>query len=287
MNREVMTSEPGNEPISHSVQMPEMLEPVIRMIRQSLPAEKIFLLGSYPANPKTLGVEFDLMVLLDSGDKRPMHEYESLIANRSQDLAMISVSVFQIRIVNQLLVVGNPFFSHICDLRKIIFDGGRLQLVDKQPVVHRLDVDQLTGEFAMLFSRAKAFLCGAISYRVTKDFQLAAFMVHQTVEQTLNAFLSPLMGYRLQTHNLNKLFLYARRFSIRFYEIYPKDTDQEIQLYQTLHKAYIYGRYKDNFRVSEEVLQMLITRAEQLLQLTEYIFYRAIEYMHSGKPILL
>jgi HEPN domain-containing protein len=282
MNREVKASECRNEPVSDRFQSPEILDPVIYTICQSLPAEKIFLLGMYPANPEALGIEYDLMVLFDPGDKRPMHEFESLIANRCHDLAMISVSVFQIQIVNQLLKTGNIFFSFICDPRKILFDNGGFHLANDRLYVQSSDAQKLAAEFSLLLSKAKAFLSGAISYRITQDRQLAAFMLHQTVEHTLNAFLSPFMGYRMQTHNLNKLFLYARRFSIRFYEIFPRDTDKEIRLYQTLHKAYIYGRYKNNFEVDEQTLRILIERSSALLALTELLFNQKIEILQSG-----
>ncbi|HEY2648005.1 MAG TPA: HEPN domain-containing protein [Puia sp.] len=283
MNREVKTSEYRNKPVSDNVQSPGILDPVIYTICQSLPAEKIFLLGIYPANPKVLGVEYDLMVLFDPVEKRPMHEFESLIANRCHDLAMVSVSVFQIQSVNQLLKAGNIFFSFICDQRKMIFDNGKVHLANSYLYIRPSDVHMLNTEFSVLLSRAKAFLSGAISYKITQDFQLAAFMLHQTVEHGLNSFLSPLMGYRMLTHNLNKLFLYARRFSIRFYEIFPGDTDKEIRLYQTLHKAYIYGRYKNNFQVTEEMVLTLIERSSALLQLIELIFNQNIEILLSGK----
>jgi HEPN domain-containing protein len=287
MNREVQTSERRNEPISGSFQSPELLDPVIYTICRLMPAEKIFLLGTYPANPISPGVEYDLMVLIDPGDKRPMYEFESLISNSCHDLAMISVSVFQIQVVNQLLKAGNLFFSFICDPCKLIFDRGRFNTENGQKAVRRSDTDKQVGEFAVLLSKAKAFLSGAMGYQITQDFQLAAFMVHQTVEQGLNAFLSPLMGYRMQTHNLNKLFLYARRFSTRFYEIFPRNSDREIQLYQIMHKAYIYGRYKNNFQVSQEIIQILIPRSARLLELAENIFYQQIEAMQSGKSIFL
>jgi HEPN domain-containing protein len=282
MNREVKTSERRNETISDSFQSPEILDPVIYTICQSMPAEKIFLLGMYPANPKALGIEYDLMVLFDPGDKRPMHEFESLIANRCHDLVMISVSVFQIQIVNQLLKAGNIFFSFICDPGKIIFDSGAIQLAEGSLFLQPSDAHKLKSEFSVLLSKAKAFLSGAISYRITQDHQLAAFMLHQGVEHGLNAFLTPLMGYRMQTHNLNKLFLYARRFSVQFYGIFPRDTDREIQLYQTLHKAYIYGRYKNNFQVAEETLQVLIDRSSALLALTESVFNQKTDVLLSG-----
>jgi HEPN domain-containing protein len=283
MSREVETSEGRIEPISVGFQYPEILDPVIYTICRSLPVDKIFLLGMYTANPKALGVEYDLMVLLDLIDRRPMHEFESLIANRCHDLAMISVSVFQFNIVKQLLKAGNIFFSSICDPRKVIFDNSGTQLTNGNLNVQQSEAHKLAAEFSLLLSKAKAFLSGAISYRITRDHQLAAFMLHQVVEHTLNAFLAPLMGYRMQTHNLNKLFLYARRFSPRFYEIFPRDSDMEIRLYQTLHNAYIYGRYKNDFQVGEETLQMLIERASALLELTELLFNLKIDLLFSGK----
>jgi len=283
MNREVMTSERRSDSISDNIQSPEILDPVIYTICQTLPAEKIFHLGTYQANPKALGFEYDLMVLFDPEDKRPIHEFESLIANRCHDLAMISVSVFQIQIVNQLLKAGNIFFSFICDPRKVIFDNGRTHLAVGSLYIQPSAVHELSAEFSILYSKAKAFLSGAINYKITRDFQLAAFMIHQTVEHGLNALLSPLMGYRMQTHNLNKLFQYARRFSIQFYEIFPRDTDKEIRLYQILHKAYIYGRYKNNFQVAEDILQILIDRSSALLALTEFIFNQKTELLLLGK----
>lgn len=286
MNREVKTSERRNDYVSDCLQSPEILDPVIYTICQSFPVEKIFLIGMYPANPKTLGTEYDLMVLVDPEDKRPMHEFESLINNRCHDLAMISVSVFQIRIVSQLLKAGNIFFSFICDPGKIIFDKGSMPLANDSLLVQPSDAHQLSAEFTVLLGKAKAFLSGAISYRITQDYQLAAFMLHQTVEQGLNAFLSPLMGYKMQTHNLNKLLLYARRISTRFYEIFSRDTDKEIRLYQTLHKAYIYGRYKNNFKVEDETLRILIERSSALLELAELLFNQKIDSLLSGNTII-
>ncbi len=282
MHREVNTSESRIDMLIDIRRSHEILEPVIYTICQAMPVEKIFLAGKYPANPKALGVEYDLAVLLNPLDKRPLHEFESLIENRCHDLAMISVSVFKIEAVDQLLKKGNIFFSNICDPAKILYDSGKMHLgnygcLDRQSTVYKMST-----EFLTLLSKARAFLTGAISYKKTQDRQLAAFMLHQTVEHTLNAFLSPLMGYRIQTHNLTKLFLFARRFSIRIYEIFPRDTDKEIRLYQILHKAYIYGRYKNNFLVEEETIQTLIERSSELLELTEMIFNEKMELLESG-----
>ncbi|HSZ33936.1 MAG TPA: HEPN domain-containing protein [Puia sp.] len=283
MNREVITSELRNDISTHSYQEPDILDPIIYIICQAMPVEKIFLLGIYPANPSTLGIEYDLLVLFNALDKRPTHELESLILNRCHDFAMISVSVFNINKVNQMLREGNIFFSSICNSEKILFDKDGLHLANSSLCEQRPDFYKIEAEFSGLMSKASAFLRGAISYRKTNDFQLSAFMLHQTVEHTMNAFLCPLMGCRIQTHNLTKLLLYARRFSIRFYEIFPRDTDKEVKLYQTLQKAYIYGRYKNNFQVEEETLLILVDRSVALIALAEFVFKEKIEILQSGR----
>jgi hypothetical protein len=87
------------------------IDPIIYCICESMHTEKIFLLGTYPAFPQSFGLEYDLLVLVDSSYKKPMHEFESLIANRCHDLAMAAASVHKTEAVNKLLQQGNIFFS--------------------------------------------------------------------------------------------------------------------------------------------------------------------------------
>jgi uncharacterized protein len=258
------------------------LDPIIYSVCESMHTEMIFLLGTYPTFPQSFGIEYDLLVLIDSIYKKPMHEFESLIANRCHDFAMVTTSVHKTDVIKQLLAQGNIFFSTLCRTENLVFNGIDKPLKSSTASVAVIKVEELEKEFLSQYSRAQSFLSGAISYRITGDNQLAAFMLHQTLEQALNAFLTPLIGYRLQTHNLNKLFLYARRLSQEFYLVFPRNTDGEIQLYQTLHKAYIYGRYKNNFQISKEVLQVLVERVSALVNMTRTIFYDKLELLRNG-----
>lgn len=267
----------GVDFISGDLQTPDPLEPIIYLICESMQVEKIYLIGTYPACPPVLGSVYDLLILIRSADKRPMHEFESLIENRCHDLAMLNASVYKIEVVDQLLKGGNIFFSSLCDPDHLVYDAGRLSLQKAELLNAKPNCEDLKDEFRKSFAKARAFHSGAIGYRITADYQLAAFMLHQTVEHALNAFISPIIGHRIQTHKLNKLFLYARRVSPELTGIFPVNTDKEIRLYQTLHKAYIYGRYKNNFLVAEETVQTLIDRAGLLLDKTELAFRRKLE----------
>lgn len=283
MNNMITCPENNLDFIFGNFRTPHPIDSIIYTISESMRTEKIFLLGTYPAFPPSLGQEFDLLVLIDSSTKKPMHEYESLIANRCHDLAMVTASVHKTEVINQLLQQGNIFFSTLCSMEKLVFNSILDAHTNENSNRIAFKIEDLEKEFNNQYIKARSFLSGAISYRITGENQLAAFMLHQTVEQALNGFLTPLIGYRLQTHNLNKLFLYARRLSYIFYAVFPRNTDAEIQLYQILHKAYIYGRYKNNFQIGKEVLEILIERIRELLDMTRLIFYEKIEELKNGE----
>jgi uncharacterized protein len=275
--------EPSFEYGSEGKGSSDHLEPVIHTICKSMPVEKIFHVGTYVANPEILGLEYDLLVLIGTEEKRPLCEIESLIENRCHDFTMVTASVYKISTINELLKAGNMYFHSLCLNRNTIFDAGNTKMTISQIQNKNILHENMVKEFGQMIAKARSFFSGACAYRDSGDYQLSSFMLHQVFEQALNSFLTPMMGFRLQTHNLNKLFLHVRRFSIRFCNIFPRNTDSEIRLYQLLHKAYIYGRYKNNFEVGEEKVNMLIERAAAILGMTTAIFYEKADQLFSGE----
>ena len=258
------------------------LDPVIHAICKSMPVEKIFHVGTYVANPEILGLEYDLLVLVGAGEKRPLCECESLIENRCHDFTMVTASVYKITSINELLKSGNMFFHLLCLSGNTIFDVGNIKMAISQIQDKNVFHENMVKEFGPMIAKARSFFSGACAYRDSGDHQLSSFMLHQVFEQALNSFLTPMMGFRLQTHNLNKLFLNIRRFSMRFCSVFPRNSDSEISLYRVLHKAYIYGRYKNNFEIPEEKVDILIERAAAILDMTTAIFYEKADQLFSG-----
>lgn len=259
------------------------IEPVILTICGAMHTDMIFLIGAYPAFPSSLGIEYDLLVLVDSGYKKPMHEFESLIANRCHDLAMVTASVYKTETVRQLLNRGNVFFSSLCKENNLVYAGKNILLPDNNTLCIPVNTGVLETGFSWQHARAQGFFSGAMGYCKSGNNQLSAFMLHQAVEQGLNAFLGPLMGYSLQTHNLSKLLIYARRLSKKLYALFPRNTDAEIRLFQTLYRAYIYGRYKNNFQIAKEELLILVERVTELLEMTRVIFFEKVDGLKNGK----
>jgi HEPN domain-containing protein len=256
------------------------LVPVINIIKNSMDVEKIFLLGNYPLQPADLGEEYDLLVLVKDTHNRPNDEFESLIHNRSIDTVPVNASVFKLSKVNEMILNGNYFFSAFCVPEKLIYDAGRIRL-ESPPAKHDLPGFKVLKQIHEgMMEKANGFVAGAINFYQSNDFSLSGFMLHQAAEHGLNSLLQPLMQFRLHTHNLHKLMRITRRFSIEVFNLFPRDTDTEIRLFQLLQKAYIHARYKDNFEVKEEDAAVLLERTKLLLQKVGEEFERIL---HSIK----
>lgn len=105
-------------------EMEDPLGTVINIIKNSMDAEKIFLLGNYPLQPGELGDEYDLLILVKDTHNRPNHEFESLIHNRSANTVPVNASVFKLSKVNEMILNGNYFFSTFCVPEKLIMMRG-------------------------------------------------------------------------------------------------------------------------------------------------------------------
>lgn len=257
-------------------EMEDPLVPVINIIKNSMDAEKIFLLGNYPLQPAELGDEYDLLILVKDTHNRPNDEFESLVHNRSSDTVPVHASVYKLSKVNEMIGNGNYFFSTFCVPEKLIYDAGRIQLeipVAKHDLPRLKVLKQIhTG----MMEKANGFVAGAINFFESKEFSLSGFMLHQAAEHALNSLLQPLMQFRLHTHNLHKLMRITRRFSLEIFNLFPRDTESEIRLFQLLQKAYIHARYKDTFEVKEEEAAVLLERIKLLLHTAGEEFERIV-----------
>ena len=150
--------------------------------------------------------------------------------------------------------------------KKLIYDASRIQLESPLPKHDLPRLKVLKEIHNGLMEKANGFVAGAINFYESKELSLSAFMLHQAVEHGLNSLLQPLMQFRLHTHNLHKLMRMVRRFSIEIFNLFPRDIESEIRLFQLLQKAYIHARYKDTFEVKEEEAAVLLERIKLLLQ---------------------
>lgn len=112
--------------------------------------------------------------------------------------------------------------------------------------------------------RIDAFLAGAELFCLRKENRMAAFMLHQAVEQALSTLLKTATGYYCCTHNIERLLRYAGMVTHRVNEIFPKNNELEKRLVSLLQKAYIDSRYREDYAMPEADLLNLLGRVGEL-----------------------
>lgn len=264
---------------------------VVEIIKEVANPEKIILFGSYATSTWVEDKYFEngtsyeyisdydfLIVTKDSNQK----EFEVLdkIINRSRHLFKTPVNalIHEIDYVNEGLEIGQYFFTDIVKEGILLFDNEAAQFAKPR----ELSSDELKGiaqsYFDSWFVNAVDFMDGVILYQQNKKFKKSIFLLHQAAEHFYNTVLLVFTGYKPKTHNLDKLRQYTKHVSVELYAIflYPTENHQEVQLFNLLKKGYIDARYKNDYLITEEQLDILIKRIFLMQNIVEKICKKKI-----------
>ena len=257
---------------------------------------KIILFGSYakggwvdePFTMKGYRSDFDLLVIVNDRRLSDFATYwykaaDRLIRDKSIETP-VSFIVHSRREVNAYLKEGQYFFS---DIRK---EGIVLYELDDEPLAEpgllSLE-DQLRvarDHFAHRFAAASKFHKGSSFYLREEDFNEAAFLLHQSLEQAYACVLLTMSNYGPASHNLKFLRSLAEGLDRRLADAFPRDQHRERAWFNTLNEAYVKARYSRHSEISNDSLVWLSGRAAQLLKLVEKT---CLEHIESLEKLIL
>lgn len=121
------------------------------------------------------------------------------------------------------------------------------------------------------------FLSGAELYRADNNFRLAAFLLHQSVESVLKAFIQAVIGYRVQMHNLSRLLRLTLLFTDELKDVFELNTTEGTQLYQLLQNAYSQSRYNSSFDPDGDSVRILSKLVTKFNKVAERIYKQYIQ----------
>jgi len=261
----------------------EQLEQINKIIVDAVQPEKVILFGSY-ARGKWVEdqhkeghilheyvSDYDILVVTRRDEERIEHEVQEIVETRCNFYTPVTVIVHSIDYVNARLSEGQYFFSDIKKEGILLYDAGNTPLAEQRELnpVERQKLAQ--DDFDTWFSTAREFLVDTENALQRKSLKNAAFYLHQAAERTYNAAILVFTGYKPRTHNLGKLIRLCRDFSPELARIFPNNTKEETHLFNLLKKAYIDARYKKEYIITEEELDVLIARIKQLQAITDHI----------------
>lgn len=217
-----------------------------------------------------------LLVLLENFSNKSRQEWQDKIEAHCNMLVPTTTIVLQEASFREEAENGERFACTVLQSADCIYDVADTaypEAVLSHPDTGTRETDSLlsTG-----INKAREFLAGAELYRVRKQYNLSAFMLHQSAEQSMLALLSVVMGFRANTHNVERLLRYGSFLSGALTDIFLPHKEEDKRLIKLLQKAYIDTRYGKEYTI----------HYNDLLQLTEKVARIADIAIAAGKQIL-
>lgn len=243
---------------------------------------KIILFGSYargdwvdaPLDANRYKSDYDLLVIVNQKDLTDRAAYwdetdQRIVTAYNFEKTLgtpANFIVHSLQEVNDGLAHGRLFFMNILNDGILLYESDDRPL--KTPVPKTPDMALAAAEdyFAEYMADAAEFFGGYQDAMGREHFNLAAFLLHQTVENLYQGLLLTFTFYTPYDHNILFLRDLAEDIDRSLFDVWPRGTRRERALYQKLKDAYRKGRYSRHYRISREDLEWLAGHAEVLGQ---------------------
>ena len=208
-----------------------------------------------------------LLVLAREAETKSADELQNIIEHGAIEHAVVTALVLPVQQFNRWLMKNHPFATRVYRQATLVYDAGVIPLAIPNVCNEAALQQKLQNTFDTHIIKAIEFISGAEWFVQRKQYPLAAFHLHQAVEQLYSGIIRFTTGLRVHTHNIDKLYRYARHLRPGIYAIFPRDSLREKELFRQLQKAYIDGRYNSTFSIKAVIISQLSERVQNLLQL--------------------
>jgi HEPN domain-containing protein len=215
-----------------------------------------------------------LLVLVDDGERIPEHEIGNKIEDNCRYLGNVYAIVHKVNSAIEGINNGQRFWSKAISKGRIIYKAPELELPEIKTVSKDVLIERAKFHWRRWGMQGKEFLKGAERYNAERNYRLAAFLLHQSVESVLKAIIQAILGYRVQIHNLSRLLRLTLLFTDAFKNVFELDTTEGSQIYHLLQSAYTQSRYKNEFDPDKESIYELEQKVKLLFDIAERVYYQ-------------
>lgn len=275
----------------------EQLREIIAVIVKVIHPEKIICYGARTKSLETWGcfihttepqihTVFDLLIITRKNEKKNSHEILDRIGYCNTAVITIIALVHNITAVNAALKNRNAFFITLYKTGVLLYDNNDVPLFTSFEKPDETDqILKSMTQWNKWFCQGQQFLKGASYFSSAGWNDLSVFMLHQAVEHTCIALVGACTGYRPATHNLGRLLAMTENFSPHLSAVFPKNTREEMDLFNTLAKAYSDARYSEGFKARSETVIVLIERVTALQCQSEKLYRNKLWEMKNGSAL--
>ena len=194
---------------------------LLKKIRKVIEPDIVYLLGATLKRNRTESIftttgttvqfldHFYFLVVIPDSKNRPLHEWQEMIEQSCSKVTETVVIVVTTKQFFEWLEDGQRFARHVEQSANKINIKPSLRI----PCIGPYDEAAEEKEISALLGKGKymalEFLTGAEVYMARENWNLAAFMLHQALEQSLSSLITAWTGYEQRTHNTRRLLKYV------------------------------------------------------------------------------
>ncbi|MBE9599850.1 HEPN domain-containing protein [Pedobacter sp. MC2016-24] len=257
---------------------------ILNIIKEETNPEKIILFGSHATGnwvedsyidkgaTYTYISDYDFLIVINNATEIKEHDIISRIENRTLKYKNeVSPIIHDIEYINTGLEKGQYFFQDIVNEGILLFDTGKYQFSEAKIATVR-EQKEVTEYYYQKWieSGIRMFehTTNSFNYAIEKSFPFneVIFYLHQATERFYAGLLLVYTGYKPKSHSLKDYRRYSKHISEKLNQVflYPAEDMEERRLFKILHKSYVDSRYKDDYCISKEDLELLMSKIEDL-----------------------
>lgn len=246
---------------------------LIEALKILVDPEMIFLFDLPNLNHADISQRREVYVVLRHQELDTYHNTQGLFSFLALGRQEIAIHAVNRNVLIRDMGKGNLFFQyHLRQLQLIYRKAGISDL--KEIPSERLQerMLQLRSSLEKNWERADQFWRHAINEQDNQHWEVSLFFLHQALELRLRALILVWEKRELKSHEIRVLLRECYQFIPELASVFPQNTEEEVQLLQTLEDAYCKVRYKTEFPVGEAASMTLCQRVAEIRRLCDRHF---------------
>ena len=185
--------------------------------------------------------------------------------------APVSFIVHSLKDVNKQLEQGRPFFTDIAAQGIALYEAEGFPFATPTKLAPDAARAEAQKHFDKWLPSADAFLASAQFLTERRNYNEAAFNLHQAAERAYHCTLLVLTLYSPKSHKLGFLRGHAEEIAPALIEAWPRDDRFSRRCFELLRQAYVNARYSPHYKISDEELTWLGERVAVLQDLVRRV----------------
>lgn len=232
---------------------------------------------------------YDILIITSDTTQKTTEVINTVRKFFPDDLT-IHILVHSESAITVALLEHHPFFTAVLREGAMLYKAGetRFEIPSDKPLLDEFKKARKLKEWKRLFELSNRFLATASDAIGNQYFDIGLFLLHQTIEHLCIASAKAHVGYKLTTHNLNRLIPFVSCYLSEISEVFPNNTTDEIELFDFLKEAYSDVRYKEFYRVPPNIAFSLLERVSEFRDIIEEKFQEEFgsEKEESNVPLV-